>query len=106
MTRRQIEADRARTTSGLRCNLFRHKGQPDLCCAVPEDRPVPSFVTGERWDFRGTWEDAISPPGLYLTAAELHVCLNSFHIFRIARQLESRRMFEDPKRHEVCGEPA
>jgi hypothetical protein len=46
----------------LRCNLFRHKWQPDLCCAVPEHHPVPSFVTGEQWDFEGTWEGPISPP--------------------------------------------
>jgi hypothetical protein len=106
MKRRPIAADRASAAFKLRYNLFRHKEQPDLCCAVPEDRPVPSFVTGERWDFRGTWEDAISPPGWNPTAAELCVCLNGFHAFEIARPLETLRRIEDPERHEVCGEPA
>jgi hypothetical protein len=26
-------------------NLFRRKGEADLFCAVPEDIPVPAFVT-------------------------------------------------------------
>jgi hypothetical protein len=25
-------------------NLFRNKQRPELCCAVPEDYPVPSFL--------------------------------------------------------------
>ena len=53
MKKHPIAANRADATSELRYNLFRRRWQPDLCCAVPEDRPVPSFVTGERWDFRG-----------------------------------------------------
>jgi hypothetical protein len=105
MTRRQIEIDRVSTAFELRYNLFRRKGQPDLCCAVPEDRPVPSFVTGERWEFGGTWEGAIRPPGWDPTASELGVRLNGFHLFQIAGPLESLRKSEYPEQCAVCGEP-
>ena len=47
-----------------RYNLFRHKWQPDLCCAVPEHHPVPGFITGEQWDFAGVWEGATRSPAL------------------------------------------
>ena len=73
MTRRPITVHRASVAIELRYNLFRHKWHPDLCCAVPEHHPVPSFVTGERWDFGGTCEGVIPPPGLHPTAAELGV---------------------------------
>src|SRR4051794_34454382 len=36
-----------------RFNLFRHKEMSDLCCAVPEHRPVPPFIKGKRWEFAG-----------------------------------------------------
>ena len=75
--------NRASTTIELRYNLFRHKWQPDLCCAVPEHHPVPSFVTGEQWDFGGTWEGPIPPPGLKPTAAEPGLCVDGFHLFPV-----------------------
>ena len=106
MTSRQIAAERAGTAFELRYHLFRRKGLPDLCCAVPEDRPIPSFVTGERWDLEGTWEGATPPPGLNPTAAELGVCLNGFHLFQIAGPLESLKVSAYPARRLVCGELA
>jgi PAS fold len=104
--RRQIAANRASTTFELRYNLFRRKGQLDLCCAVPEDRPVPSFVTGERWDFAGTWDGVVPAPGLNRRAAEFGVRLNGFHLFQLAGPLGSRGRSEDPVRHAVCSDPA
>ena len=41
-----------------RFNLFRHETLSDLLCAVPEDCPVPSFVTGSRWTFAGSVTEA------------------------------------------------
>ena len=41
-------------------NLFRHKLLPDLLCAVPEDHPVPAFVTGSSWTFAGTVSETYS----------------------------------------------
>ena len=32
-------------------NLFRRQHEEDLYCAVPEDVPVPPFVTDERWEW-------------------------------------------------------
>jgi hypothetical protein len=62
-----IVAHRASVAIELRYNLFRHRWQPDLCCAVPEHHPVPGFITGERWDFGGAREAAAPPPGLRMT---------------------------------------
>ena len=46
-----------------RFNLFRHKEMPDFCCAVPEDRPVPPFIRGKRWEFVGVVGGRSAPPG-------------------------------------------
>jgi hypothetical protein len=32
-------------------NLFRHKGETDLYCAVPEDLAVPAFLTEDAWEY-------------------------------------------------------
>jgi hypothetical protein len=80
----------------LRCNLFRHKWQPDLCCAVPEHHPVPSFVTGEQWDFGGTWEGPIPPPGLKPTAAEPGLCVDGSHLFEVPGPRERLTTTEHP----------
>ena len=90
MNRRPIAATRTSTTFALPYNLFRHKWQPDLCCAVPEDQPVPSFITGESWDFGGTWWGVRPLPGTP-AVAELGVCLNGFHLFP---PLHSSRSFD------------
>ncbi len=35
----------------LTYNLFKHKDELDLYCAVPEDRPVPTFLTADGWEY-------------------------------------------------------
>ncbi|PVE22400.1 hypothetical protein DC522_21180 [Microvirga sp. KLBC 81] len=35
----------------LTYNLFKHKDEADLYCAVPEDRPVPTFLTADKWEY-------------------------------------------------------
>jgi hypothetical protein len=77
-----IAANRANEAIELRYNLFRNKWHPDLCCAVPESDPVPSFITGEQWDFGGAWEGAMSPPGLNPTTAEPGMRFNGIHLFQ------------------------
>src|SRR5215212_4829815 len=76
MTRRPIEAIE------LRYNLFRHKRQPDLYCAVPEHHP--GLITGEQWEYGGTRKRAIVPPGLDPTGVEAGACPDSFHLFQTA----------------------
>jgi hypothetical protein len=75
---------RSREAIEWRYNLFRHKWQPDLWRAVPEYYPVPEFITGDQWEYGGTREHAILPPGLNLTEVEDGVRLNSFHRFQTA----------------------
>ena len=84
----QIAANRASATSELRYNLFRHKSQPELRCAVPEDQPVPGFVTSEQWDFWGTLE-GISRLGL--SPGTRH---KGFHLFQVIEFNESLIMSE------------
>lgn len=35
-------------------NLFRRSHEPELVCAVPEDRPVPPFLASPGWVYGGT----------------------------------------------------
>jgi hypothetical protein len=58
---RSVTIEEARTESGIGSalrdrsyNVFQRRQEPDLLCAVPEDRPVPSFIQGEGWTFGGT----------------------------------------------------
>ena len=44
-------------------NLFRQGDKPDLYCAVPEDRALPSFLQGHPWAFVGEVTEATAPRG-------------------------------------------
>lgn len=67
-------------------NLFRNRKARDLCCAAPEDRPVPAFLDGEAWEYAGTLRESDAPLlGFDRTAAELGARLNGFHLFQLAR---------------------
>jgi len=46
-------ADDAANSHGpkLAYNLFRHKKEADLYCAVPQDRSVPAFLTEDKWNY-------------------------------------------------------
>lgn len=66
----------------LTYNLFRRKLEPDLYCAVPEDCPVPGFLTHDGWVFGGT-VTAIEAAmlGFQEEAAWHGVALNGFYLF-------------------------
>ena len=96
MKKCSIAASRARALVERRYNLFRHKWQPDLCCSVPEDYPVPSFITGEQWGFAGTWQGAMSPPGLNSTAVGTEAYRNGFHLFQTIQPFERPMGFGSP----------
>jgi hypothetical protein len=34
-------------------NTFCRRDEPDIRCAVPEERPVPTFLEGPVWEFVG-----------------------------------------------------
>lgn len=56
-----------------------HSGKCDLYCLVPEDRPVPYFLTDGRWQFQGKVEGR--PANELPKAAEVAIRFNGFHIF-------------------------
>jgi hypothetical protein len=65
-------------------NLFRRADRDELICAVPEDRPVPSFITGPAWDFVGRAnESVIGFTGFNHEAAEASVQWNGFYLFQL-----------------------
>jgi hypothetical protein len=63
-------------------NLFRNKEQPDLFCAVPEDRPVLRFVVGDQSSFEHRLgRSDVSTPGFGNRAACVGVRFNGFYLF-------------------------
>jgi hypothetical protein len=63
-------------------NLFRRKGRLGLVCAVPEERSVPAFVSGECWIFTGKIDSpADTPLGFDDRAAAAGVRFNGFYLF-------------------------
>jgi hypothetical protein len=63
-------------------NLFRHKGRENLLCAVPEEREVPSFVTGQVWTYSGRIRGRDQGPfGFDPRAAAESVRFNGFYLF-------------------------
>jgi hypothetical protein len=68
-------------------NLFLRKQEPDHCCAVRQDKPIPGFVQGGEWEFGGTVEDtgAETPAGFQRSAAQVATQSEGFYIFKVAR---------------------
>ncbi|AWN42854.1 hypothetical protein DK389_23060 [Methylobacterium durans] len=63
-------------------NVFCRKRQPALRCAVRQDRPVPSFVHGDTWEFGGTIQNAQqAPAGFRLDAASEAMRLTGYYLF-------------------------
>jgi hypothetical protein len=64
-------------------NLFRSRSQDIVCCAVPEDRAVPLFLTGATWEFCGKIEQPrAAPVGFDADAATYGVRFNGFYLFQ------------------------
>jgi hypothetical protein len=69
-------------------NLFRRKCRAELVCAIPEDRPVPVFITGALWEFGGKLQNADRDPLAFNQhAAEASVRVNGFYLFQIIKPL-------------------
>ncbi len=63
----------------LTYNLFRHKSEADLYCAVPEDRPVPTFLTRDAWAYACSLNTIVTPD--FDTAASRTAKGNDFILF-------------------------
>jgi hypothetical protein len=64
----------------LTYNLFRYKDVADLHCAVPQDRPVPVFLTEGKWDYARSL-DVRTLSGFDATAARASSEVNGFYLF-------------------------
>ena len=63
-------------------NLFRTRGRHGLFCAVPEERTVPPFVTGQHWTFSRKLDGSgAAPLGFDAKAAAAGVRFNGFYLF-------------------------
>jgi hypothetical protein len=64
-------------------NLFRRKSNADLFCAVPQDVPVPNFVTADEWEYaRPLNIETLS--GFDAAAAQTSAAANGFYLFHSA----------------------
>jgi hypothetical protein len=71
-------------------NLFRNKERPELFCAVPEDRPIPSLIVAEAWTFETFLRiHDVAPPGFHERAAKAGVRYNGFYLFQATAPLSS-----------------
>ena len=67
---------------GAAYNLFRCREGRDLVLAVPQDRAVPAFLTGEGWSFdRSVERDTDAPLGFNAGAAGQGTRLNGYYLF-------------------------
>ena len=65
-------------------NLFRRPDRAELVCAVPEDRPVPAFISAPSWEFVGRVnEGAIGSLSFNREAAHASVKFNGFYLFQL-----------------------
>ena len=64
-------------------NLFRHKAECNVYCAVPEDRVVPAFLSASVWEFTGKVDGAGAlPSGFDCRAASTGVRFNGFYVYQ------------------------
>ena len=61
-------------------SVFRHRLATDLFCAVPEDRPVPTFIEAMSWTF-GDRTDALPEGAFDPEAAATAVRFIGFYLF-------------------------
>lgn len=64
----------------LAYNLFRHKDEVGLYCAVPQDRPVPTFLIEDKWDY-ARLADTRAQSGFDADAARASAEPDGFYLF-------------------------
>jgi len=63
-------------------NLFRHRSEAELYCAVPDGWPVPTFIQSEQWIPGGKLDETTPAPiGFDPEAARIGARLNGFYLF-------------------------
>jgi hypothetical protein len=73
-------------------NLFRHRRDPAILCAVPNDKPVPAFISRSAWSFERVIRAGGEPVDSFEPAlAEIAGNLNGFYLF-----LALGRAFDKP----------
>jgi hypothetical protein len=94
MTRASDDRPRSRRrdpgSEGLDCtyNLFRRSGCESLVCAVPADRPVPGFLSGQGWLFGRSLHPLEGlPSGFLVKPASESIRFNGFYLFYLAAEL-------------------
>jgi hypothetical protein len=72
----------------LAYNLFRHKDDMGLYCAVPEDMPVPAFLTKDEW----VYSYPIDHKALarFDAAAQSFTTANEIFLFQLNREAGSQ----------------
>jgi hypothetical protein len=64
-------------------SLFKRANEHELYCAVPQNLPLPRFVRGETWEFRGALkEHELRQPGFHPESASVSVKWNGFYVFQ------------------------
>jgi hypothetical protein len=68
------------TETKVSYNLCRHRLASDLYCAVPQDRPVPTFIKAANWTFSGA-TDALAKPPFDMAVARTAVRFMGSYLF-------------------------
>lgn len=67
------------------CYILFHR-KAGLICAVPEDRPAPTFVRNDNWKFCGRLNERTAAPFDW-DAAAMGVWYNGFYLFQPVEEI-------------------
>ncbi len=85
-------------------NLFRNKERPELFCAVPEDRPIPSLIVAKAWTFESFLGIRdVAPPGFSEKGAKAGVRYNGFYLFQVTAPIRSINSSAYDSVSSLCG---
>jgi hypothetical protein len=86
---------------GLRVyNLFRSAQAPDLYCAVPEDRPLPPFISEDAWTYSGRVDESVYVPNGFQPPAAIWASrFNGCYIFQVVGPVDGSRLFAGAAMH-------
>jgi hypothetical protein len=67
-------------------NIFCRRDEPDIRCAVPEERPVPSFLEGPVWEFTGKIDgSALATAGFGENVVAEAIQTQGYYVFQRVR---------------------